>query len=61
MRVEIQVYKDDGELVSTTTGDACRPQDWKTHPERPAIEGEFRFFGFVYQPMVVRQSKVGGF
>ena len=61
MRIEIQIYKDDGELVCTKTADAVRPCDWKTRPERPITEGEFKFFGFVYQPQVVRASKAGGY
>lgn len=61
MRIEIQVYKDDGELVNSTSENALQPTDWKTAPERPVVEGDYRYFGFTYQPMVTRSSKSGGF
>jgi hypothetical protein len=61
MRIEIQIYKDDGTLVNTTTADALQPTNWKTIIDQPIAEGEYRFFGWTYQPMVVRASKAGGF
>lgn len=61
MRVEVQIYKDDGTLVCTTTDNAVLPTSWKTITDQPVDEGDFKFYGFTYQPMVVRTSKAGGF
>lgn len=61
MRIEIQVYKDDGTLVNSTSGDAFEPTNWRTPPEEPSAEGDYRYFGFTYQPLVMRQGKAGGF
>jgi hypothetical protein len=61
MRVEIQIYKDDGTLVTSATEDALQPSNWKTLPDKPVAEGDWRFFGWTFQPMVLKAGKAGGF
>jgi hypothetical protein len=61
MIVEILIRKDDGTVVAQQMGDALRPSEWKTHPDNPAIEGDWKYFGYTYQPRVVLASKAGGF
>ncbi len=61
MRIEIQIYKDDGELVASLSEDALRPTDWRTIVDQPIVQGEYKMYGFTYQPQVVRASKAGGY
>lgn len=61
MIVEITVRKDDGTIISQESRDAARPCEWKTHPDNPVVEGQWKYFGWTYQPRVVLASKAGGF
>jgi len=61
MRVEIRVYDDKNEIVAEQIGNAINPQQWKSHPEKPLIDGDYQMFAFTYQPTVVLKGKAGGY
>jgi hypothetical protein len=61
MRLELQLYKDDGTLVHTSSIDALHPGDWKTMASEPIVEGGWLYFGWTYQPIVQKAGKAGGF
>lgn len=68
MIVEIIIKDDSGnKIYSYYQGDAFQPADFKTNPDKPLVDAdnakrvEWKYFGYVYQPMVRRESKFGGF
>jgi hypothetical protein len=61
MIVEITIKLDDGTVVMQKVVDALKPNEWKTHQDHPVVQGDWRFFGWTYQPRVVLASKAGGF
>lgn len=58
MILEIKLKKDDGTVIHEGLYDAVRPQQYKTHPDKPAVEGNFKLFGWTYQPQVVREMLI---
>jgi hypothetical protein len=61
MLVEITVRSEDGTVVSQKIEDAMKPCEWKTPPDHPIKEGDWKFFGWTWQPRVMLNSKAGGF
>lgn len=61
MTVDIKLYADDGTLIASAGIDALTPATWKTLPDAPVVQGDLRYFGWTYQPMVMRASKAGGY
>jgi hypothetical protein len=66
MIVEITIRKEDGTLVTEMIRSALGPFTWKCNPDTPEREvsqdfGEYKFFGFTFQPHVMLTGKSGGF
>jgi len=67
MQIHIVVTTNDNRIVADMRGNALMPLQFKTPYEQPESEkvaggdGEYKFFGFTYQPMVQLTGKAGGF
>lgn len=61
LQVIIQVVDDTGAVVFSHRDDAFKPTSKKLDPEKPIEYGDYRFFGCIYQPIVMLKSKAGGF
>jgi hypothetical protein len=61
MKVIIQILNEEGAVIMEHQADALHPTQMKTHPEKPVPCGEYKLYGFVYQPIVQLMTKIGGF
>jgi len=61
LRVLISVVDDTGLVLYQHEADALKPTSKKLDPEKPIEFGEYKFFGCIYQPIVMLKSKAGGF
>lgn len=52
MKIQIIITDDSGNELHFTEGSALQTQQFRTHPERPLMDGTRNFWGFVYQPIV---------
>jgi hypothetical protein len=53
MIVRVTLLDDFGMVLSEREGNAMSPLDFKTPTDRPFEDKRFKFYGFVYQPIVV--------
>lgn len=61
MEVLIQIIDSTGTVVFSHREDALKPTSKKLDPEKPIEHGDYKFFGCIYQPIVMLKSKAGGF
>lgn len=61
LKVVISVVDEKGDVLYHHEDDALKPTSKKLDPERPIEFGEYKFFGCIYQPIVMLKSKAGGF
>lgn len=52
MVVEIRILNNDGTEALKTQVPLIRPSDYKTPYDKPWVDGEYRIFGYVFQPIV---------
>jgi hypothetical protein len=61
MLVEITIRQEDGTVACQMIREAHIPCEWKTPADSPIVEGDWRYFGWTYQPRVMLASKAGGY
>lgn len=61
LRVEIKIVDEMGTVLFSHEDDALKPTSKKLNPDFPLVHGDYKFFGVVYQPLVMLASKAGGY
>lgn len=61
LKVTIEIKDEQGIILFRHEDDALRPTQRKLDPEHPVEDGDYKFFGMVYQPFVMLKNKAGGF
>jgi hypothetical protein len=52
MKIRIYLEDDNGEIFWEEDREAEFPFDFRLPPDRPEIGKKYRYYGFVYQPLV---------
>ena len=52
MKIQIEIFDDDGESIWWYEGDLHLPKELKTPVDRPFKYGKYRVYGFTFQPIV---------
>jgi hypothetical protein len=61
MKVQIRIVNEKGVTLLEHEDDAMKPTQRKLIQEKPLEEGDYKFFGFTYQPFVQLVTKAGGY